>query len=139
MCVSSCLSGGVIMLVAHPSPPPALLSRPPSLFIYPGLIQSSGRSVCRKGSLPRQPSVTEQCIRTLRHPLLRKKKINQPPPDALEAEKGTSHTSLNATPAGSATLFPSRRRAHLAGLVCLTVFLFMPATQEQRAGFQTNR
>lgn len=91
VCMRRCLSGGVIMLAARPSPPPDLLSRPPSLFIYPGLIQSSGRSVCWKGSLPRQPSVTEQCIRTLRHPLLRTK-INHTLTDALEAEKGTSHT-----------------------------------------------
>lgn len=107
VCRYLCLSGGVIMLVAHPGSPPALLYWPPSLFIYPGLIQSNGRSVCGKGSVPRQPSVTEQCIRTLRHQLLRKK-INHTPPDALEAEKGTSHTFLKAILAGSAALFPSR-------------------------------
>lgn len=81
------------MLVAHPSPPPALLSRPPSLFIYPGLIQSSGRSVCRKGSLPRQPSVTEQCIRTLRHPLLRKKNQSTTPGCIRGREGHLSHLS----------------------------------------------
>lgn len=74
VCLCVCLpsSGGVItplpIRLFQPSSP-----SPPSLFIYPGLIQSSGRSVCRKGSLPRQPSVTEQCIRTLRHWLLRRK------------------------------------------------------------------
>lgn len=78
LCVRACVSGGVIMLADHPSPPLDLLSQPPSLFIYPDLIQSSSRSLCGKGSLPRQPSVTEQCIRTLRHPLLRQKSITHP-------------------------------------------------------------
>lgn len=126
--------------------PLLLCSSPPGLPLYLFTLVSSNRAADQsvgKGSLPRQPFVTEQCIRTLRHPLHRgeKKKNQSTTPGCIRGREGhLSH--LSECHAGwlcsSSPIALPEQRARRAGLVCLAVFLFMPPTQEQRASFQTN-
>lgn len=101
----------------HPSATTHSSRSPPSSFIYPGLIQSSGRSVCRKGSLPRRPSVTEQCIRTLRHPGFCLRTHAR-----THTHRNQSAATLGCIRGGEGHLsHTSGCCAHLAGLVCLTL------------------